>query len=377
MAIQFTTALGETTLLRSFVDNEVFFSSDSASPAFKCQITVDNEPSFEISPDKDGVFYFDFTNIFSRLIQDFFEDNQAIDIDDADLTSLVKDYSQIHKAVPITYQVSLQNGSTEIATQNITLLQATSNYQDRKTGEISVLETFAVLSHPEDSSNRTYREVYFDGYPFDIQVYKNTPGNVTITNRSNLDSVVLNLPNKVNRIFFSDGEKDVVNENILSLAKGVNELEFDTTDLTTIFLERRTPKCGKYLKWKNNNGGWSYWLFEELPEEIRGINDRGYLEKRSGSLTNNDPIRNIGKESADSIRIGTINVDAFYRRKLESLAESPKVYLFMADQFAADDPTNWLSVRVNTRTFPVQLPKNSIFDLSFEIELPERTNLML
>lgn len=377
MAVQFSTTLSETTLLRSFVDNEVYFNSDSASPAFKCQITVDNEPSFEISPDKDGVFYFNFKSVFSKLVQDFFEDDQAIDIDDTDLTSLVKDYSQIYKAVPITFQVSLSNGSTETASLNINLLQATSNYEDRKKQQISVLDSFAVLSQPEEGSNRTFREVYFDGYPFDIQVYKNTPGNVTITNRGNLDSVVLNLPNKINRIFFSDGEKDVINENILSLAKGVNELEFNTTELTTIFLDRRTPKCGKYLKWKNNDGGWTYWLFEELPEEIRDIRDKGYLNKRSGNLTNNDPIRNIGKTSVDSIRIGTINVEPYYRRKMESLAESPKVYLFMADQFSADDPTNWLSVRVNNRSFPVQLPKNTIFDLSFEIELPERANLQL
>lgn len=377
MAIQFTETLSETTLLRSFVDNDVLFNSDSASPAFKCQITVDNEPSFEISPDKDGNFYFNFNKVFTKIIQDYFEDAQSIDIDSQDLTSIVKDYSQIYKLVPILFQVSLANGSTETSSLNVNLIQATSNYKDRKKQEISVLDTFAVLSQPEDASNRTFREAYFEGYPFDIQVYKNNPGNVTITNKNNLADVTLNLPNKINRIFFSDGEKDVVSEDIISLAKGQNELEFSTTDLTTIFLERRTSNCGSYLKWKNPEGGWSYWLFEELPEEVRDIKDKGYLEKRSDSLNSNDPIRSIGKESSDSLRVGTINVEPHYRRKLQSLSESPKVYLFMAEQFSADDPTNWLSVKVNNRSFPLQLPKNKIFDLSFELEFPKRKNLTL
>ena len=377
MAVVFTKTLSETALIKSFIDNEVYFSSDSPSPAFKCQITVDNDPSFEISPDKDGIFYFNFKRIFSKLIQDFFVDDQAIDIDAGDLTTLVKDYSQIYKLVNITFQVSLANGSTETTSLSVNLIQSTSNFQDRKKQTIQVLDSFGVLNQLDADSNRTFRQAYFKGYPFDIQVYKNVAGNVTITNKNNLDSVVLNLPNKINRIFFSDGEKDVITEDILSLANGMNELEFNTTDLTTIFLEVFEPGCGKYLKWKNGEGGWEYWFFDELTEQVRDVRDKGYIDKESGSLDNNNPIRNIGKESKDSVRIGSINVPSYYRRKLESLVDSPKVYLFMAEAYSADDPTNWLSVKVNNRSFAVSLPKKDIFDLSFDLELPERYNIML
>lgn len=377
MAVIFSTTLDETVLLRAYINNIVEFSSDSASAAFKCQITVDNEPSFEISPDKDGLFYFNFKQIFKKIIQDFFEDSQAIDIDSGDLTSLVKDYSQIYKEVPVLFQVSLLNGSVESANLNVKIIQSTSNFQDRKKQEIQVLDTFAVLSTPEDASTRTFRSVYFDGYPFDIQIYKNTPGNVQITNKNNLSQVTLNLPNKINRIFLSDGQKDVITETILTLAKGVNELEFDTTELTTIFLERREAKCGHYLKWKNSEGGWEYWLFEELSQTDRDIKDKGYISNDFQDLTNNNAVRNIGKESNDFIRIGSINVEPHYRKKMESLASSPKVYLFMADQYSADDPTNWLAVRVNNRSFPVSLPKNEIFDLSFNLELPARDEITL
>tara|TARA_R110002167_G_scaffold81296_2_gene222670 strand:+ start:4763 stop:5890 length:1128 start_codon:yes stop_codon:yes gene_type:complete len=375
MAITFTKQLSEDILLNAYTNNIVEFSSNNISTAFKCVITVDGE-SYEITPNL-GQFYFNFKTIFKNLITDYFEDAPDVELDSGDATTFVKDMSQVYLDVQIDYAVSFVNGETETSQRNISLLQAVSNFQDRKLREIQDTDSFAVLGKLEPLSNRLFNMVYFEGYPFDIQVYKKTPGNVTITNKTNLLDYTFNLPYKVNRIFFSDTKTDTSIQDILPLVEGRNELEFDTGALTTIMLEKKSGLCGVYLKWKNHFGGWSYWLFNERAQTERDIKDLGYINNDYQNLDNNNFIKNIGKVSQDTMQIGAINVEPRYREFILSLFDSPKVYLFMGAEFSKDGESDWLSVKLNTDSIIVTPFKDRPMDINCEIELPLRNTLTL
>lgn len=375
MALTFTTDISETVLLDSYVNNVVEFESDNVSQAFKCTINIDGS-LFEITPNN-NTFYFNFKSVFKSLINDYFEDSINVELDSNDLTTFIKNMSQVTKEVTIDFIVDFINGTTESVSRSVTLLQSTSNFQDRKKREILKLDSFALLSNLEPSSNRTFRAVYFEGYPFDIQVYKNTPGNVVLTNKTNLLDVTFNLPNKVNRIFFSDAETDTTIEDVLPLVEGTNQLEFDTGDLTTVLLEKRSGLCGVYLKWKNQFGGWSYWLFERKHQVERKTKNLGFINNDYQNLDNNNFIKNIGKTSYDTYNIGSVNVDVHDQELVMSILESPKVYLYLGVNFAKDEETDWLSVNLDTDSAIVKNYKDRPMDISFDIELPERNNLVL
>jgi hypothetical protein len=375
MALTFSTNLSETILLNAYVNNIVEFSSNNPSEAFKCVISIEGN-TFEITPNQNE-FYFNFKSIFKSLIQDFFEDAVEVALDSQDPTTFIKDLSQITREITIDYAVSFVDGSQENTQRTVTLLQSTSNFVDRKKQEILVLDTFAVLSRLEPASNRTFVMTYFAGYPFDVQVYKKTPGNVVVTNKTNLIDYTFALPYKVNRIFFGDAETDSTIEDVLPLIEGQNQLEFDTGDLTTIYLQKKSGLCGVYLKWKNDFGGWSYWLFEQKYQIERETDDLGYINNDYQNLDNNNFIKNIGKRSQDTWRIGSVNVDSRYRNFILSILDSPKVYLFLGKEFSRDETTDWLAVKLATDSLIVTPYKDRPMDINFALELPERNTLTL
>lgn len=377
MAIVFSTDISETVLLDAYTNNVVEFASDSMTPgeAFKCEIRI-GASSFEITPNAAG-FFFNFKTVFKKMFAGGFEDAPAPALDENDLTTFVLDMSEVYRAVTLAFTISFTDGATESAQRNVKLLQAVSNFQDFKRDEIQATDSFAVLRRPVEGSARTFEATYFEGYPFDVQVYKSAPGNVTITNVTNGLDVTLNLPNKVNRIFLSDTETDSTLLDVLPLVEGVNELEFDTGDLTTIFLERRTSCNGRYLKWKNDRGGWSYWLFERKDRTERDIDDLGYVNNDFRNLDNNNFIKNIGKSGTDTVNMGSINVPPSKRRFFESLFDSPKVYLFTGTDYSDSSASDWLAVKVLTENYIVDDYNDRPFDLVVDIELPRRNSLTL
>lgn len=375
MALLFTKFLREDILLDAYTNQVVEFYSDKSVIAFKCLIVVNGE-SYEITPNNDG-FYFNFKTIFKNLILDYFEDSENVELEGSDPSSFIKSMDSIYLAVNINYLVSFVNGETESHTINVQILQSTSNFQDRKKREIQTKDSFAILGKIEEGSNRTFRMTYWEGYPFDVQFYKKDAGNVKITNKSTGIDFTFNLPHKINRIFFSDTQTDSTIEDIFPLVDGWNELEFDTGELTTIFLEKKSGVCGKYLKWKNHEGGWSYWLFDQKNRTTRVTDDQGYINNDFQNLENNNFIKNIGKLSKDRLYIGAINIEVDKRPYLESLFDSPKVFLFMGLDFSKEEQTDWLAVKLMTDSTIVDDYQDRPFDINLELELPDRNVLML
>ena len=138
MALTFTTDISETVLLDSYVNNVVEFESDNVSQAFKCTINIDGS-LFEITPNN-NTFYFNFKSVFKSLINDYFEDSINVELDSNDLTTFIKNMSQVTKEVTIDFIVDFINGTTESVSRSVTLLQSTSNFQDRKKREILKLD---------------------------------------------------------------------------------------------------------------------------------------------------------------------------------------------------------------------------------------------
>lgn len=377
MAITFTTPLREDILLDSHSNNVVeFYSTLVTSTPFKCIIDVQGE-SYEITPGADGGFYFNFKVIFKKLVLDYFEDSPVVELNAEDLTSFVVPMNSVYLQTSIVFRIYFTGGQSETASKTVNLLQSAGNFQDFKTYEIQATDSFALLAQPEPLGNRIFRMTYFRGFPFDVQAYKKTSGNVVITNRTNLTQVTLSLPNKINRIFFSDTKTDSTIEDVLPMGDGQNVLEFNTGALTTIYLDVKDIQCGKYIKWKKQKGGWGYWLFDRKYATERDIDDLGYISNDYANLDNNNFIKNIGKRGQDRINIGAINIPHDSRTYLEDLFDSPKVYLFTGERYSKNNVFDWLAVRLVTDSFIVEDYTNRPFDLDLTIELPVRNSLKL
>src|SRR5690606_16559379 len=118
----------------------------------------------------------------------------------------------------------------------------------------------------------------------------------------------------VNRLFLSNGENDNLGfEDSLPLYIGINVLEFTWDDkIETIYVKKMPYECGRYVKFFNQKGGWSYWRMHK---------DEKITVKSSILDTINSDFENIdkaisrelstGRRSEQSILVSTGKMDDY------------------------------------------------------------------
>ena len=224
----------------------------------------------------------------------------------------------------------------------------------------------------------------FKGYPFDFSLYTDT--SIALTNE-NTGAFILygGVTTGVNRVYLSRGEYllDDVDERVnfinrviadsgtfitnpcytphLSpiLRTGYNDLRINLASNTPLNLKvRLIDACkGVYLKWFNEDGSWSYWLFNNIHKDK--------ISSRVIDVYNTDfesieqtyfPSLITGKEAKNTLDLTYNALDDHEYNQVKSIITSPRVELFIGninDDYSlsvanggADYTKAWTSVRV-------------------------------
>lgn len=224
----------------------------------------------------------------------------------------------------------------------------------------------------------------FKGYPFDFSIYSNSSIGLT-----NLNTGVFvfdgGVSTGVNRVFLSRGrllldeldqETEFVNRVLGDggtlvdnscviydlepiLRTGYNDLQINLGAFTPKQLKVKLidPCSGVYLKWFNEKGSWSYWLFNSIYKDrinskvidVYNTDFSSVEETYHASLI-------TGKEAKNTIDLQYKGLDDYEFEQVKDILTSPRVELFIGninDNYAltvanggADYSKAWMSVRV-------------------------------
>ena len=150
------------------------------------------------------------------------------------------------------------------------------------------------------------------------------------------------------------------------------ELKVNTVFKTNLNLKKVTglEACDKgiYLKWFNNHGGYSYWLFDEFYTTTVRARERFRIAANDfsnvGSLTN--PVLSGGFNAEERI-MAKSQVDENEAYTVKDMFSSPSVQMWSSrEPWVAGE---WIDVNVSG-TFNVST-KKKINDISVAITLPE------
>lgn len=132
--------------------------------------------------------------------------------------------------------------------------------------------------------------------------------------------------------------------------------------------EVRYPKCGTYLKWLNNLGGYSYFLFGDIYKEDHAIGDNGIMLNPAID-ERNFPYFEEEKEEQIVRTIQGRAEDEETKELFKTLTRSNEVYLFTGERAVIATDADWMTIKVvpNTYTFSNKYAP-TIF--SVQIQLP-------
>lgn len=132
--------------------------------------------------------------------------------------------------------------------------------------------------------------------------------------------------------------------------------------------EVRYPKCGTYLKWLNNLGGYSYWLFSPIQQDDHNIGDNGLT---LNSAIDERNFRWFEEEKTEIIRrtIESRAIDADEIELFKTLIRSNEVYLFTGEFAETADADDWITIKVVPNTYTFKNKINAV-QFSVQIELP-------
>lgn len=384
MAIIFTKQLTETIPVNAYNNNNVVFSSDSVLTAIRAIIKVKGI-SVSITPDANGIFTYNFKELFQTVInENYFRDELT---ESTDINLAVNNFvfldDKVFEEILVEYEIVFSNETNETLDKTYKVMRSVVQLEDYKRGLTNETNANIALLLPfYGFSNKHYKGYYFEGYPFDFALYSDVARTINVRNvKLDLD-VDIDVSKGVNRIFISDGSNNWTFENILPFYVGRNELEITyagqpASEMLTLYLTKSVNECGTLLKWFNNFGGWNYYLFNEA-SQTRRIKQIGDISKTFDDLNEMNGTRhNIGVESIDSIKLFYSGVEEKEKGLINSLFESPKVYRYVNDIFQHAGKSDFIIESIQASSLELKNKKNFTYEASFEISKSDRFNMSL
>jgi hypothetical protein len=359
----------------------ILFESDNVLPSVSATVDV-NGVVLTITPDTNGVFRYNFKEVIKNLINsNNFSDAVSPDIQSGDETTIKYDgNASTYLVANVTLIVTLSDNSTETLSKSYNFIRAVSQHEDFYRGVIESNKDISLLHPIVDEQPIKHYARYFEGYPFDLSIFRKTPSaSLEVLNKTNSIGFTFTSPStNVTRLFFSDGRTDVSIENYVPLLDGYNLIEITDLDTQSIELQKTDAGCGVYLKWLNNNGGWSYWLFNNKHDRVRGIESGDDVFNDFENLgDNNTPYFQLGNNTIDTLDLNYQDATRDDKSVLNSLADSPSVYLFTGKPFSQVDNDNWLRVKLDERNITIRDVRDNIYNIELSIELPMRNTMTL
>lgn len=362
----------------AYNDSFIEFTSDLAGNN-RAEITLTPSETFPkpfvIYPDLDGEYLFNMKEAVKVVLNsNGFSDSAFFD-------------DQYFKTVGTNFlsqDVSIEvfnDTTSEVVGKNYSFYKAVNQI-----GEKIFENGYSLLNTSKNGID--YNLTYFEGFPFHFEfkrVFFTEETDIKIVNKNTGQSV--RTPTTGNGTFrvnidLSDG-KNWTSDSVLPLNVGLNRLEvlhyltegeIDSTFLTNINIKKVKKKSGVYLKWRNNQGGFSHRLFDQFfTDTLRGRDidtiSSGKFEN-VGSVTSS--FRSTGKVATEVLRLKTI-CDANESEELKSLFISPLIQMYTSRE--ANVKGEYIDVRVE-QTFNFRSKKeNQQFFLT--VGLPEVQTLRL
>ena len=322
--------------------------------------------NFNLTP-VGGKFFFNAKKIITVLVnQDNFTDNTEVL---SPLSYLFTD-SLLYKEVNVLITVYTTTGTSFATNRNYKYLKSVQQIVRSKYIE---REDIRILS-PSIDANKSV--TYFEGLPFDVSIYSSQDMTATLLHARTQNTLTVNLKKGVNRLFISNGENDNRGfEGVFPLFLGVNKIEIipnNESESQFLFINKKSVKKGVYLKFFNQNGGWSYWRFEQVYRA--GLQTKSLTELNNDNNNLEQATNRVSQTGKDAMLRYFLNTGVFNMQErlvLSQLFSSPKVYLYNNMALQPFSISDFIEVSIPDSTKELYNTKYCSNAYDVEIELPQ------
>lgn len=379
MAITFSQSLSESSVLNAFNNNIVKFTSDSVSPAVKAKITIGSVDVI-ITPDPLGDFTYNFKTFFKTLVNsNNFEDGIVDQVYDDNLSPVyIYQDVNLYKSISVTYEVTLESGSTESTSRTYNVVKSLLQLEDHRKGHIIASQPISLLLpfNHAPGANNTFHVTYFEGYPLDVALWSSNAVQIEVRHQGTGLTTNFNTVKGVNRLFISNGSIDWSFDDVLPLHVGVNHIRIRLVGFTAqemnLYITKKQGLCGTYLKWLNQVGGWSYYLFNTHFED-RKVKSLGSFNNSSKNISETvEDVVNLGSASEDEIEVFYSSATPEEKKMINTIFDSPKIYRFLPDPFQNAKESDWIAERIKNGTFETYNKNKTTYEDKFTIEKASR-----
>lgn len=369
MAIVFTKQLSTSTTLMAYNNNVVRFASDNPEDALTCDITIGAQ-TVTIYPTPDGDFYFNFKDYVIPIVnQTNFVDTVSPNLNPVTPTT----YTYIgsgYNLLTVTYTIHLADDSDDVDGFDYTFLAGVEQIETYKKNVTQTGDNIVLLPLFPNTNNKYYCK-YWEGYPFDISFLQwgELIDNLEITNNTNLLDFEFIQKGNITRLFFCDGSTDETINDLLPIALGLNELAWSDK---FVYVDKQDVCSGVYVKWFNQYGGYSYWLFPNIYQRSQNQKNIGELNTDFEDLSDTfSQTTQIGMTAGEKLIVNSDKLTSEEFNLLKGILTSPKVYLFTGEPFSQADSNDWMEVKVTTTEQRTRNYKGQALDITLALELPD------
>lgn len=368
MAIQFTTSLSEDKVLNVHNKNVIRFNSDIAAVPFYALIRYQGL-EFQILPDADNQFYYDFDNVRDLIKNNNFSDDINPDISTTEASLIYDDTINNFIDLEVLILIYFDEDTDDQIVVNYQFLNSVIQLEEYASQNAENDDRLRLMAPTMKLSINDHALNYWNGYPFDVGIVADTLEPFELTNATVMQSRTFTPLGRVNRLFFSDGETTAQIEDVIPLVNGVNRIEIENITL----LLNKIDSCGHYFKFKNQKGAWSYWLFNPWVNRVRGSNQ---VESKNNNFSNINETRStsisLGRISDDELNVIAENLSSNDVKVLSEILDSPKIYYFKGERFSRAEPSHWLEVELKDGNQDIEDYKVKNNEMALTFKMPKR-----
>jgi len=319
--------------------------------------------SFNVDPDPNGNFSFNFSSCIGDKINDnnFDDTNNSVDITSE--TGAVFNDGSTYQKVSVTIAIFIEGAQTNVYTQDYRFV--TSVYDDEvyELGVKTITPEVEILLPVVDGEQHIQGT---DSQPLDFSIYSRGSRSIQMYNLTNDTSQNISISEGVNRVFLQDNFGNTIG-NLFVLNEGLNKIQLTIAgvpDPVIIYVTIKGSECCSVLKWLNLEGGFGYHVFQHKVEDYSS-KTKGFLENDYGTFDDYEP--NAVSTGVDMIRLlgfTSIRVSEIELASLEGLISSPKVYQMLTN---VDGDKVWKERVFKAGEMRIKQTGKKVFD--FEIDL--------
>lgn len=375
-------------LLNAFNNNILVFTDDGNLDVKSCTISISEPsqsgfPTFRLSP-INNQFEFNLYEV-SKITAKYYKFRDTIQ--DYNLGLKRDDFVTFYMDLEI--EITLEDGSKTDDTKGFTFLKSVSQIYPVKDYE----QGFNLFS----KSNLTF----FKGYPFDVSLVGNTSEPLTVKN--NVKGNEIEYTSIEERLVYSRGDYMIDSSpyakgNVVLRVEEMTDYNLDNIDCgsfpngnpildvgyndVSLTKEGKEIKClirlrdiceGVYIRWIDDNGCWSYWLFSSKYTENKSVRTLdSYRVNEQDITTQYESELIMGKEGEKAYTVYDTNITSDEANQLKSLPDSPRIELYNGKygDNVRELSKAWQTIALVDSSFMFYTTKRDIINLTMQFKKP-------